>query len=151
MERAQGAVIGERERNAGDLAAAARTQQLTSWLSHDALRRRPFAIRFWDGSELHATEPESIGMLMVRSPRALGYLLREPNELGLGRAWASGTLDFDGDLPALLSQRSRFRQDSLSRADHLRSAPVSRSAGARCCAAHLHWRSRPSDADAATR
>jgi len=59
---------------------------------------RRFAIRFWDGSELPPPGGEPEAVLVVRSPRALAYVLREPNELGLGRAWVAGDLDLEGDL-----------------------------------------------------
>lgn len=34
-------------------------------------------------------------MFLVRSPAALGHLLRAPSRLGLGRAWVDGSLDVD--------------------------------------------------------
>jgi cyclopropane-fatty-acyl-phospholipid synthase len=57
-----------------------------------ALPRRPFAVRFWDGSEIPATEPGA-PTFILRSPRALVHVLRRPGELGLGRAYISGLLD----------------------------------------------------------
>jgi cyclopropane-fatty-acyl-phospholipid synthase len=66
----------------------------------------PYGLRFWDGSELDAGAPVT---LVVRSPRALAYLAREPNQLGLGRAWVAGDLDVDGDLELALELGERFR------------------------------------------
>ncbi len=63
-----------------------------------ALPQRPFSVRFWDGSELPATEAGPT--LTARSPRSIAYLLGAPGELGLGRAYVSGELDVD-DLDAL--------------------------------------------------
>ncbi|MEA2214759.1 MAG: cyclopropane-fatty-acyl-phospholipid synthase, partial [Solirubrobacteraceae bacterium] len=57
-----------------------------------ALPERPFAIRFWDGTEVPATEPAA-PTFILRSPRALAHMLRRPGELGLGRAYVSGALD----------------------------------------------------------
>jgi cyclopropane-fatty-acyl-phospholipid synthase len=71
----------------------------------------PFDVELWDGSVLPASAPDgaaSIGRLRV-GRRALGHLVREPNQLGLTRAYASGDLAFDGDLSAILAERARFR------------------------------------------
>jgi cyclopropane-fatty-acyl-phospholipid synthase len=59
-----------------------------------ALPVRPFALRFWDGSSVPATEDDA-PTLTLRSPRALAHLLRAPGELGLGRAYASGLIEAD--------------------------------------------------------
>jgi cyclopropane-fatty-acyl-phospholipid synthase len=50
-----------------------------------ALHRRPFALRFWDGTGVEATEPDA-PTFEFRSPRALAQVIRAPGELGLGRA-----------------------------------------------------------------
>ena len=55
---------------------------------------RPFALRFWDGSELPATAPGG-PVFTVRSPAAIAHLLRAPGQLGLGRAYAAGELEAD--------------------------------------------------------
>jgi cyclopropane-fatty-acyl-phospholipid synthase len=75
------------------------------------LARLPFDVALWDGSTLRASGEDgaaSLGVLRVTRP-AVGHLLREPNQLGLSRAFVSGDLAFDGDLEALLAQRARFR------------------------------------------
>jgi cyclopropane-fatty-acyl-phospholipid synthase len=59
---------------------------------------RPFAVRFWDGAAVAATEHDS-PTFFVRSPRALGHFLRSPGSLGLGRAYVEGSLAVD-DLDA---------------------------------------------------
>jgi cyclopropane-fatty-acyl-phospholipid synthase len=72
------------------------------------LARLPFALAFWDGSVRPAADAPSLGVVRVRRT-AIGRLLREPNQLGLVRAFVAGDLDFDGDLEALLALRARFR------------------------------------------
>src|SRR5436305_7612417 len=63
-----------------------------------ALPERPFAVRFWDGTEVAATENGG-PTFDFRSPRALAHVLRAPGELGLGRAYVTGLLEVD-DLDA---------------------------------------------------
>ena len=60
---------------------------------------RDFGLRFWDGSEVPPPPTADDELtLVVRDPVALAYALRQPNELGFGRAWVTGALDVDGDL-----------------------------------------------------
>ncbi len=56
--------------------------------------QRPFAIEFWDGATLAATEPDS-PTFYVRRPSAIAHALRAPGPLGLGRAYVEGSLDCD--------------------------------------------------------
>jgi cyclopropane-fatty-acyl-phospholipid synthase len=62
-------------------------------------------VRFWDGSVLGGRDG-SDATIVVRSPRALQYLLYAPGELGLGRAFVSGELDIEGDIYAALDVRA---------------------------------------------
>jgi cyclopropane-fatty-acyl-phospholipid synthase len=59
-----------------------------------ALPRRPFAIAFWDGTSVPATEPDSPTFRLL-SPQALAHVVRAPGELGLGRAFVLGLVDAD--------------------------------------------------------
>jgi cyclopropane-fatty-acyl-phospholipid synthase len=82
------------------------------------MSRLPFAIRFWDGSVVAADSRISEQpVVVVRSPRALAYLVREPNQLGLARAWVTGSLDVEGDLEAVLAARHALADVSLSPRD----------------------------------
>ncbi len=69
-------------------------------------------MRFWDGSEVQATEPGA-PTLTLRTPRALAHALRAPGELGLGRAYAAGMLEVD-DLEAALRMVDTFEPPSLT-------------------------------------
>ena len=82
------------------------------------LQALPFTLRFWDGSTLAGESATPV--TVVRSPRALTYLLRAPNQVGLARAWVTGALDVEGDLEAILAARERFRGVALSAADRLK-------------------------------
>jgi cyclopropane-fatty-acyl-phospholipid synthase len=77
-----------------------------------ALPRRPFAVSFWDGTALPATEPGS-PTFVVRSPRAFAHVLRAPGELGLGRAYAQGLIDTD-DIDGALLLVDSFEPPSLA-------------------------------------
>ena len=59
-----------------------------------AIPDRPFAIEFWDGGKLPATEPGS-PTFFVRRPSAIAHALRAPGPLGLGRAYVEGSLEVD--------------------------------------------------------
>ena len=72
---------------------------------------RPFAVRFWDGSEIPATEGDA-PTFEIRSPRALAHVLRAPGELGIGRAYAQGLIDAD-DLDAGMLVFDSFEAPAL--------------------------------------
>jgi cyclopropane-fatty-acyl-phospholipid synthase len=59
-----------------------------------ALPERPFALRFWDGTIVAATQPDA-PTFSFRSPEALAHVIRAPGELGLGRAYVLGLIETD--------------------------------------------------------
>ncbi len=83
-----------------------------------ALPERPFALRFWDGTELPATSPDG-PVFTVRSPTAVAHLLRAPGQLGLGRAYAAGELEAD-DLDRVIGLLDGFHPPAIDRATRLR-------------------------------
>jgi cyclopropane-fatty-acyl-phospholipid synthase len=112
--------IYRRSRVAGVAGVADTVSPVVARIDRRAPGARDFALRFWDGSEV--PPPRGAGddlTVIVRSPRALAYALRQPNELGLGRAWVSGELDVEGDLERGLALRDRFRGVKLSAGDRL--------------------------------
>ena len=78
----------------------------------NVLERRPFGVRFWDGTEVPATESGS-PTLTFRTPRALAHVLRAPGELGLGRAYVAGMIDVD-DMDAALRMVDTFEAPPLT-------------------------------------
>jgi cyclopropane-fatty-acyl-phospholipid synthase len=93
-----------------------------------ALPRRPFALRFWDGTEVPATETPG-PTFAFRSPRALAHALRAPGELGLGRAYVAGLLEVD-DLDAALRVVDTFEPPPLTLGTKVRlGVAVARAAG----------------------
>ncbi len=85
-----------------------------------ALPSRPFTVRFWDGSEVAATEPGG-PTFQVKTPRALAHVLRAPGELGLGRAYVAGMVEVD-DLEGALQVVDTFEPPPLTPGRQLRIA-----------------------------
>ncbi|WP_446222497.1 class I SAM-dependent methyltransferase [Nocardia sp. IBHARD005] len=56
---------------------------------------------FWDGSTIRP-DGDSPGTMRLRSEDALRHLIWAPGELGLARAFVSGTVDLDGDIFMML-------------------------------------------------
>jgi cyclopropane-fatty-acyl-phospholipid synthase len=77
-----------------------------------ALPRRPFAIRFWDGTSVPATEVGA-PTFTFHSPEALAHVIRAPGELGLGRAYVLGLIDAD-DIEGALKIVDTFEPPRLS-------------------------------------
>lgn len=63
--------------------------------------RPALGFEFWDGSTIRPHR-ESSGTMRVRSEDALRHLVWAPGELGLARAFVSGTVDLDGDIFTML-------------------------------------------------
>jgi cyclopropane-fatty-acyl-phospholipid synthase len=89
----------------------------------------PFAVRFWDGSELRPEEGGSGDTLVVRDRRALAYVANAPGQIGLGRAWVAGDLDLEGDLERALRAGERLRDLRLGLGDKLASLLAAARAG----------------------
>ena len=77
----------------------------------DALPDRPFTLRFWDGGVVEATREGPT--LTLRSPGALGHIVRAPGELGVGRAYVTGEVEVD-DLDAAIRLLGRWHPPTLS-------------------------------------
>jgi cyclopropane-fatty-acyl-phospholipid synthase len=99
--------------------AFARTGPLRRELER-ALPERPFAIAFWDGSTLPSSTSDG-PTFSVRSPGAIAHALRAPGQLGLGRAYVSGTLAVD-DLDAALMLLDGWKAPALDRTARARLA-----------------------------
>ncbi|MBO2450922.1 class I SAM-dependent methyltransferase [Actinomadura barringtoniae] len=59
--------------------------------------RPPFRVRLWDGTE-YGPSGDDEPVVVIHTPLALRYILWRPGELGLARAYVTGTLDVEGDL-----------------------------------------------------
>ena len=82
-----------------------------------ALPERPFRVELWDGTEL----PSANGgpTFSLRSPQALGHVLRSPGQLGVGRAYVSGALDVD-DVEAALQLLDTWKPPAIETKDESR-------------------------------
>jgi cyclopropane-fatty-acyl-phospholipid synthase len=85
-----------------------------------ALPERPFAVEFWDGTELPSTNGGG-PRFSVRSPAAFAHALRAPGQLGLGRAYVSGDIEVD-DVDAVLDLLDSWQPPALDRAARARLA-----------------------------
>lgn len=83
-----------------------------------SLPDRPFAVEFWDGTEL---APTSLGgpTFRVRSPRAIAQMLRTPGQLGVGRAYVAGNLEVD-DIDRVMRLLDAWKPPGLDRIAKLR-------------------------------
>ncbi|MEZ5076890.1 MAG: cyclopropane-fatty-acyl-phospholipid synthase family protein [Solirubrobacterales bacterium] len=77
---------------------------------------RPFAVEFWDGTSLPATDGADGPTFAVRSPSAAMHALMAPGQLGLGRAYVSGALDVD-DMDATIALLDSWQPPTLDGAD----------------------------------
>ena len=103
---------------------ASHAERLLGAAAGGALRERRFAVRFWDGSEMPATVAGGAPTIVLRDPSVIAHVLREPNDLGLGRAWVAGSLDVEGDLDSLLGLRRSLYGISFTRRERARAAAV---------------------------
>jgi cyclopropane-fatty-acyl-phospholipid synthase len=79
---------------------------------------RPFAVEFWDGTRLPASDGAG-PTFFVRSPRAAAHLLRAPGQLGLGRAYVSGEIEVD-DIDAVIKVLDGWEPPPLEGGDRAR-------------------------------
>ncbi|MEA2272386.1 MAG: cyclopropane-fatty-acyl-phospholipid synthase [Solirubrobacteraceae bacterium] len=77
-----------------------------------ALPERPFRVELWDGRVLPSTTAGRGPTFRLRSPQALGHVLRAPGQLGVGRAYVSGALEV-ADLDATLELVDSWRTPAL--------------------------------------
>jgi cyclopropane-fatty-acyl-phospholipid synthase len=94
-----------------------------------ALPERPFRLELWDGSTLPPTNSAGGPTFRVRSPRALGHVLRSPGQLGLGRAYVSGDIEVD-DIDAVLELLDGYAVPPLDARSKARLAAGAMRAGA---------------------
>ena len=103
-----------------DASVATSVRSALGEVADGRLQTLPISVRFWDGSTLRGESTTPVAV--VRSPRALAYLLRAPNQLGLARAWVMGVLEVEGELEAMLAVRDRFAGIALSAVERLKLA-----------------------------
>lgn len=98
VEHADAASNGDQDpTSSGPTATVA---ELIEPLVHSLLGEITVELVFWDGSSIGAPNPA--GRIFVRSQNALQRIVWAPDELGLGRAYVAGEIDFEGDIFALI-------------------------------------------------
>ncbi len=109
---------------------AAELAELVGRLDSRAEGGRAFTLAFWDGSELPPTEPRPDSPTLRFAKRdALVRMVREPNELGMARAWVSGELEVDGDLELALDLTEKWRHAPLKPRDAVTALRAARKLG----------------------
>ncbi len=83
-----------------------------------ALPDRPFEIELWDGRVLPSTSGSG-PRFTARTPEALAYVLRNPGQLGLGRAYVSGLLEVD-DIDQVMGLVDHWKPGPVAPADRAR-------------------------------
>ena len=78
---------------------------------------RPIAIAAYDGSTAGPADP--VSRIIVRDHRALRYIATAPSDLGMARAYVSGSLDVEGDMFTTLELLARDEVGSLTWAERL--------------------------------
>jgi cyclopropane-fatty-acyl-phospholipid synthase len=87
----------------------------------------PVRIDCYDGTSVG--DPNASTRVLIRSPRALQYVLTAPGELGFARAYVAGDIDVDGDIFEALSLRDRLPNVRLHPAQWLSLLRVARRNG----------------------
>jgi cyclopropane-fatty-acyl-phospholipid synthase len=65
--------------------------------------RRPFDVRYWDGSTEHGGDRDAVYSLIVNRPGALRRMLLPPSEISIVEAYLSGDMDVEGNLGAAVT------------------------------------------------
>ncbi|HEU4911238.1 MAG TPA: cyclopropane-fatty-acyl-phospholipid synthase family protein [Actinomycetes bacterium] len=86
--------------------------QLTRLLALAMGREPALRVRAWDGSEVG---PDDAPVVEVRSRDAVRYLAHAPNELGLARAYVSGSIGVQGDIYEVLGALPLENVDQMRR------------------------------------
>ncbi|HEV7400427.1 MAG TPA: cyclopropane-fatty-acyl-phospholipid synthase family protein [Solirubrobacterales bacterium] len=79
---------------------------------------RPFAVEFWDGTRLPASNGGG-PTFYVRSPSAAAHALLAPGQLGLGRAYVSGAIEVS-DIDAVIELLDGWQPPALEGGDKAR-------------------------------
>ncbi len=95
----------------------------------EALPERSFTIDLWDGSSVPPSDGMTGPTFSVRSPLALGHVLRAPGQLGLGRAYVSGEIEVS-DMDAVLKLLDSYSVPPLDASGRARLAAAAVRAGA---------------------
>ena len=92
-----------------------------------ALPERPFRVELWDGTAVASTDGGPT--FSLRSPQALGHVLRAPGQLGVGRAYVAGALEVD-DVEAALALLDGWSPPPIELRERARLAAAAVRAGA---------------------
>jgi cyclopropane-fatty-acyl-phospholipid synthase len=92
-------------------AGAARPSGLAAAIARVLGGSSPIAIECYDGSRIGPEGGETA--LIIKSPKALQYVVTAPGEIGIARAYVSGELDVRGDIFEALALRGNLPEVRL--------------------------------------
>ena len=91
----------------------------------------PAAVRFWDGSEIGPGEEGSCpDVIVLRSRRAMTYVVTRPDQLGVARAFVSGDLVLEGSIERVMAAGARLYGFDFTIQDKLEAVRLATSLGA---------------------
>ncbi len=91
----------------------------------------PAAIRFWDGSEIGPGEEGSCpDVIVLRSKRAMTYVVTRPDQLGVARAFVSGDLVLEGSIERVMAAGARLYGFDFTAQDKLEAVKLAVTLGA---------------------
>ena len=91
----------------------------------------PAAIRFWDGSEIGPGEAGSCpDVIVLRSKRAMTYVVTRPDQLGVARAFVSGDLVLEGSIERVMAAGARLYGFDFTMQDKLEAVKLAVGLGA---------------------
>ncbi len=71
-------------------------------------------VRLWDGSLISLGRDKPVATIIINTPKLIRELAWRPDPLRLAAAYFSGEIDIEGDLYALLKQRTHLKSLALS-------------------------------------
>lgn len=91
----------------------------------------PAAVRFWDGSEIGPGDEGSCpDVIVLRSKRAMTYVVTRPDQLGVARAFVSGDLILEGSIERVMAAGAALYGFDFTVQDKLEAARLAITLGA---------------------
>jgi cyclopropane-fatty-acyl-phospholipid synthase len=80
----------------------------------------PVAFRLWDGSEVRLSGDKALSTVVIKSPETFLDLIQDPTPYNFAEAYVSGTVDFEGDIFAVMPVANEMEELRVSVLQKLR-------------------------------